>query len=78
MAIDLCSFKNDNICTMRYVLAFLAATLPVLAQPPIATGVVNGASFSGYLCPGALASMFGFNLASGTSAAQSLPLPTDS
>jgi len=35
------------------------------------------ASFSGNLSPGALASMFGFNLASGTSAAQSLPLPTD-
>jgi uncharacterized protein (TIGR03437 family) len=63
--------------TMRYVLAFLAATLPVFAQPPIATGAVNGASFSGNLCPGALASMFGFNLASGIAAAQSLPLPTD-
>jgi uncharacterized protein (TIGR03437 family) len=64
--------------TMRYVFVFLAAPLLAFAQAtPKASGVLNGASFSGNLCPGALASLFGTNLATGTTAAQSLPLPTD-
>src|SRR5450759_1059373 len=64
--------------TMRYVFVFLAAPLLAFAQAtPKASGVLNGASFSGNLCPGALASLFGTDLATGTTAAQSLPLPTD-
>jgi uncharacterized protein (TIGR03437 family) len=63
---------------MRPVLVFLTATLLASAQAiPKAGGVSNGASFAASLCPGTLASLFGSNLASGTSLAQSLPLPTD-
>ena len=70
--------EGDNVCTMRTVLAFLAVTLLISAQAvPKAGGVVNGASFAANLCPGALASLFGSNLATGTSSAQSLPLPSN-
>jgi uncharacterized protein (TIGR03437 family) len=63
---------------MRYVLVFLAVPTLAFAQAaPKASGVLNGASFNGHLCPGALASLFGTDLATGTAAAQSLPLPID-
>jgi uncharacterized protein (TIGR03437 family) len=63
---------------MRRILVSLAATVLAFAQTtPEATRVLNGASFQGNLCPGALASLFGANLAAGTSAAESLPLPTE-
>jgi uncharacterized protein (TIGR03437 family) len=66
------------VTTMRYVMVFLAAPLMAFAQAtPKASGILNGASFNGSLCPGALASLFGSNLATGTSVAQSLPLPID-
>jgi uncharacterized protein (TIGR03437 family) len=39
-------------------------------------GVVNGASFGGPLARGALATIFGSNLAETTASAESLPLPT--
>jgi uncharacterized protein (TIGR03437 family) len=62
---------------MRYLVALLAATLPVFAQIAKEAAILNGASYDGALCPGALASIFGSNLASGTGVAQSLPLPTN-
>jgi uncharacterized protein (TIGR03437 family) len=40
-------------------------------------GVVNAASFAPKLAPGALATIFGSNLANGTAQASSLPLPTN-
>jgi uncharacterized protein (TIGR03437 family) len=49
-----------------------AAGLPNIS----AGGVVNAASFAPKLAPGALATIFGTNLASGTAQASSLPLPT--
>lgn len=61
---------------MRQFLLFLLTPPLLVAQlAPSATGVVNGASFVSSLSPGALASIFGSNLASGTAQAQSLPLP---
>jgi uncharacterized protein (TIGR03437 family) len=63
---------------MRYALAFLTSSVLAFSQTtPKANGILNGASFSGSLCPGTLAALFGSNLATGTSEAQSLPLPTD-
>jgi uncharacterized protein (TIGR03437 family) len=62
---------------VRYALIVLAATLASAQTMPKASAVLNGASFSGNLCPGASASLFGSNLATDTSAAQSLPLPTN-
>jgi uncharacterized protein (TIGR03437 family) len=62
----------------RQLVIFLAAPLLVFAQTsPRAGAVVNGASFSGRLCPGALASLFGTNLATDTTSAPSLPLPSE-
>jgi uncharacterized protein (TIGR03437 family) len=63
---------------MRCILIFLASTLLASAQTaPKVNGVLNGASFSGSLCPGALAALFGSNLANDTLSAPSLPLPTN-
>jgi uncharacterized protein (TIGR03437 family) len=61
---------------LRYVLLFFTATMLCVAQVPKATGVLNAASYRGSLAPGALASLFGSNLASGRLSAQALPLPT--
>jgi uncharacterized protein (TIGR03437 family) len=61
----------------------LVSTLTAVAQKPVinSQGVVNAASFAGAdqpgwaIAPGGIASVFGRNLASGTRAAESLPLP---
>ena len=63
--------------TMRYILVLLTAPLLMAQTTPKATGILNGASFTPNLCPGALASLFGTNLATSTTQAESLPLPTD-
>lgn len=63
---------------MGYALLLLFVNVLSFAQTtPKASGILNGASFSGRVCPGALVALFGSNLASGTTSAQSLPLPTD-
>jgi uncharacterized protein (TIGR03437 family) len=60
------------------VLAFLAFASSVLAQVPTPqiNGVVNAASFRSPVAPGELISIFGTNLATGQSQAQTVPLPT--
>jgi uncharacterized protein (TIGR03437 family) len=63
---------------MRPILLFLAGSVLAVAQTaPKANGVLNGASYSSNLCPGALTALFGSNLATGTAQAPTLPLPTD-
>jgi uncharacterized protein (TIGR03437 family) len=70
---------------MRHSTLFVLgiATLPLLAQKPVINpgGVVNAASFAAVdgpshaLVPGAIASIFGRNLAASTAKADSYPLP---
>src|ERR1051325_9247962 len=62
---------------MRPFVIVLATTFTLSAQAPKVTGVLNGASFGTRLCAGTLASLFGSNLATATTSAQSIPLPTD-
>ncbi len=58
--------------------AFIAALrAPLAAGPSISSqAIINSASFSTVLTPGALASVFGTGLAQGTVAASGTPLPT--
>jgi uncharacterized protein (TIGR03437 family) len=58
--------------TSNNVIRLLVPQNPVLS----ANGVVNAASFLPKVSPGALASIFGVNFASGSVAASGLPLPT--
>ena len=44
---------------------------------PVVQGVLNGVSYSGNLAPGTWAAIFGSNLASATTSAASVPLPTE-
>ena len=44
---------------------------------PVVQGVLNGISYGGNLAPGTWAAIFGSNLASGTTSAASVPLPTE-
>jgi uncharacterized protein (TIGR03437 family) len=70
---------------MRHSTLFVLgiATLPLLAQKPVINpgGVVNAASFAAVdgpshaVVPGAIASIFGRNLAASTARADSYPLP---
>lgn len=62
---------------MRILLVFLTAVVTLAQTTPTVNAVMNGASFSGNLCPGALATLLGSNLANDTSVAQSLPLPRE-
>lgn len=61
------------------VLLPVLSALPVMAQAPVifTGGTVNGADYSRDLSPGAIVSIFGSNLASGTAQASSIPLPTN-
>lgn len=62
---------------MRRLMFWLLTGLAMSAQtPPRLTGVLNGASFGTHVSPGSLASLFGSNLATATSSAGSIPLPT--
>ena len=45
--------------------------------PPVVQGVLNAVSYSGNLAPGTWAAIFGSNLASATTSAASVPLPTE-
>ncbi len=63
-----------NELTLRSAGASVTAT--ALGRPAIASGgVVNAASYQAELAPGALASLFGANLAGGARAAASYPWP---
>src|SRR5258708_2996360 len=59
-----------------FVLVLLTSLLP--AQTPVVSsgGIVNAASFTAPVAPGALISIFGVNLAPQVAAARQIPLPT--
>jgi uncharacterized protein (TIGR03437 family) len=58
--------------------SILLGTASAAAPKPLinASGVVNGASYTGQLTPGMIATLFGANLAPSTALAGALPVPT--
>jgi uncharacterized protein (TIGR03437 family) len=61
---------------MRFLaLGIVLSFAPLLKAQTVVASVVDAASFSPRVTPGALATIFGSNLANGTQGASSLPLP---
>ncbi|HWB86671.1 MAG TPA: hypothetical protein VG675_21180 [Bryobacteraceae bacterium] len=63
---------------MRYLLLVSFLVSAAYAQSPVVAsgGVVNGANYSSAVAPGSIAAVFGTDLASGLSAADTVPLST--
>src|SRR5687767_1218789 len=74
----MCTFPRPK--PVSHFLGLWAACLLIGSTPllsaPVVSGVLNGASFTQTIAPGAIISIFGTALARGTASASSLPLPT--
>ncbi len=79
LTIEVTGERNPNSGgSWVWIDAFKIASGSASAGPAAfsAAGLVNAADYSSRLSGGAIASLFGTNLAAGTAAAQTLPLPT--
>src|SRR5882724_8689345 len=65
-----------NCLRLAFVPLLLTSLLPAQTPAVSSGGVVNAASFTAPVAPGALISIFGVNLAPQTAAASQIPLPT--
>ena len=66
---------TDKTLMTRVVACGVLTALALCAQAPSVSGVVNGASFSGPVAPGSIATLFGSNLVSSAVQAKGAPLP---